>query len=237
MRPRVAAATCCNRAWLPAGDPGEQPLDLCRITADDSTVIDGNHIETASPQFVRQLAAELIVARHRRHAPLAWVARRSHGRFSRRELADAEAGRLALTPETVADLAGLYGLDLAAVLPGSRNELEIRPDGLVSSGGMTATFTPGDGASLVTAYFQLTRRLRHLDDVTTMPLRRDDVRCITDFLQQSGAPSKYLEAVLAASIAERRVLAGSLIAGAVSIGLAGLTENSSPATAAGDWST
>lgn len=237
MRPRVAAEACCNGAWRRYDDRGEHPLHLHQIGADDSTVIDGNHIETASPQFVRQLAAELIVARRRRHVPLAWVAHRSRGRFSRRELADVEAGRLALTPETVADLAGLYGLDLAAVLPGSRNELEIRADGLLSSGGMTATFTPGDGASLVTAYFQLTRRLRHLDDVTTMPLRRDDVRCITDFLEQSGAPSKYLEAVLAASIAERRVLAGSLIAGAVSIGLAGLTENSSPATAVIDRAT
>jgi hypothetical protein len=192
-------------------------------------VIDGRDIETASPHFVRQLSAALMIARRRRRTPTWLLARRSRGRFTTHDLHAAETGALTLQPDTVADLAALYGVDLTALLPGARDELSIR-DGRISSGGVTAAFTPGDSASLVTAYFKLTRQLRQLDDATTMPLRRDDVRCIAQFLEGSRTPSKYLEAVLAASIAERRVLAGSLIAGAVSIGLAGLTDNSSPAT-------
>ena len=54
------------------------------------------------------------------------------------------------------------------------------------------------------------------------------------FLEPSSPPSKHLEAVLAASLAERRVIAGSLIAGAVSIELAGPTDHSSPATSTSD---
>lgn len=184
-----------------------------------ASVIDASDIETASPQFVRQLSAALIVARRRRRLPVWLLACRSRGRFTAVDLRAAETGHLTLRPDTIADLAALYRLDVTEILPGTRSGLAIRADGLISSGGITATFTPGDSASLVTAYFELTRRLRHLDDETTLPLRRDDLRCIAQFLQSSGAPSKYLEAVLAASLAERRVVAGSLIAGAVSIGL------------------
>lgn len=204
------------------------------MPADDSTVIDGGDIETASPQFVRQLARALSAARHRRHLPVWWLAQNSKGRFTRRELQRAEAGRLLLRPDTVADLARLYGVDLTEVLPDDRAGLDIRADGIIRSGGAAASFTPGDSASLVTAYFRLTRQLRQLDDHETMPLRQDDLRSIAQFLEQSAVPSKYLEAVLAASLAERRVVAGSLIAGAVSLGLAGVTDTSSPATATAD---
>lgn len=193
-------------------------------------MIDGSDIETASPQFVRQLAAELMVARRQQHLPVWWVARRSRGRFTRRQLRAAETGQLMLKPDIVAELADVYRVDISALLPSGRSGLEIRADGVISSGGATVSFTPGDAESLITAYFRLTRQLRQLDDVDTMPLRRDDLRVIAQFLQRSGTPSTYLEAVLAASLAERRVLAGNLQAGAVSIRLAGLTDNSSPTT-------
>lgn len=182
-------------------------------------MIDGGDIETASPQFVRQLAAELMVARRRSHRPIWWVARSSGGRFTSRQLRDAEAGRLVIGPDTVAQLAQLYGIDLDGLLPTTRGGLDIRSDGLISSGGVSVPFTPGDDASLITAYFRLTRELRQMDDASTLTLRRDDLRTIAQFLERSGTPSRYLEAVLAASIAERRMLAGSLVAGAVSIGL------------------
>jgi hypothetical protein len=183
-------------------------------------VIDGGDIETASPQFVRQLAAELMVARRRSRRPIWWLARSSHGRFTRQQLHDAESGRLPLHPDTVAQLADVYGIDVDSLLPAARGGLQIRADGLISSGGVSMPFTPGDDTSLVTAYFRLARQLRQQDDASTLTLRGDDLRTIAQFLERSGTPSRYLEAVLAASIAERRVLAGSLIAGAVSIGLA-----------------
>lgn len=193
-------------------------------------MIDGSDIETASPHFVRQLAAELMVARRRRHLPVWWLARTSGGRFTRRQLHAAETGQLLLKADKVAELAALYRVDISTLMPTGRGGLEIRADGIISSGGTSVSFTPGDAESLITAYFRLTRQLRQLDDVVTMPLRSDDLRVIAQFLERSGTPSTYLEAVLAASLAERRVLAGSLVAGAVSIGLAGLTEHSSPAT-------
>lgn len=191
-------------------------------------MIDGTHVETVSPQFVRHLAGRLVTARRSTRRPLWLLARRSRGRFSARDLRDAESGALTLDAETVSDLAALYGLDLGSVLPDTRGGLEIRPSGLISAGGVTMSFEPGDPASLVDAYFRLTRALRSADDETTIPLRRDDVQAIAHFLQHTGSPSRYLESVLAVSIAERRVLVGSLVAGAASIGLAGLTEQSSP---------
>jgi hypothetical protein len=197
-------------------------------------VIDGSDIETASPHFVRQFAAELTLARRRRHVPQWRLAQTSKGRFVKHDLQRAEAGRLTLRPDTVADLAHLYGLDLTDLLPGARRGLDIRDDGVVCSGGVFQTFTPGDGASLVAAFFRLTRQLRQLDDAEPMPLRRSDLHAIAQFLEPTRPPSKYLEAVLAASLAEHRVVTGSLIAGAVSIGLAGLTDHSSPATATAD---
>lgn len=87
-----------------------------------------------------------------------------------------------------------------------------------------------DGSDIETASPHFVRQFA----AELTPLRRDDVHAIAEFLGPTSAPSKYLEAVLAASLAEHRVVTGSLIAGAVSIGLAGLTDHSSPATATAD---
>jgi hypothetical protein len=182
-------------------------------------MIDRSDIRTPSPHFVRKLSAALVTARRRRRSPRWLMARRSNGQFSRLDLRNAETGRLPLQADTVAELTRLYGIDPSTVLPIGRTGLDITSNGLISSGGVTVPFAPDDGASLVTAYVGLTRTLRQLDDTEPMPLRRDDVQAIATFLDHSGMPSTYLEAVLAASLAERRVMAGSLIAGAASIGL------------------
>jgi hypothetical protein len=90
-----------------------------------------------------------------------------------------------------------------------------------------------DGSDIETASPQVVRQ--HPDRVgLDLSLRSEDLRSIAQFLERSTTPSKYLEAVLASSLAERRVVTGSLIAGAVSIGLAGLTDHSSPAAATPD---
>jgi hypothetical protein len=200
-------------------------------------VIDGSDIDSPSPVFVRQVAVELRAARQRRHAPLRWLAHRSNGRFSRRELERAEAGKLPLDAATVVGLTDLYGIDVADVLPGRRDRLDIRAEGVIRCGHVAVTFTPGDGASLVTAYFQLTRQLRQMSEHETVALRRDDLHAINQFLRGARVPSKHLDAVLAASMAEQRVVTGSLIAGAVALGLAGLTDQSSPSTATADGRT
>jgi hypothetical protein len=204
-------------------------------------VIDGSDIDSPSPVFVRQVAVELRTARQRRHAPLRWLAHRSNGRFSRRELERAEAGKLPLDASTVAHLTELYGIDAADVLPGRRDHLDIRPQGVIRCGHIAVTFTPGDAESLVSAYFRLTRQLRQADEAArpdeAIALRHEDLRAINEFLRGSRTPSKQLDAVLAAALAEQRVVTGSLIAGAVALGLAGLTDQSSPATATADGRT
>ncbi|MGD9995389.1 MAG: hypothetical protein AB7L17_01875 [Ilumatobacteraceae bacterium] len=200
-------------------------------------MIDGSDIDSPSPVFVRQVAVELRAARQRRHIPLRWLAHRSEGRFSRRELERAEAGKLPLDASVVARLTELYGIDATDVLPGRRDRLDIRPDGVIRCGHIAVTFTPGDAESLVTAYFRLTRQLRNADETQAVPLRNDDLQAINEFLRGARAPSQHLDAVLAASLAEQRVVTGSLIAGAVALGLAGLTDHSSPATATADGRT
>jgi hypothetical protein len=199
-------------------------------------VIDGSDIETTSPHFVRQLAVELMVARRRRHRPLWWMAWVNHGRFTRRQLRDAERGQLALTRETVSDLAAVYGVNPAYLLPGDRSSLDIRADGLLSSGGETVTFTPGDAGSLIAAYIQLTRKLRVTDDAAAIPLRRDDLRAIGRFLERTGTPSLYLDALLTASAAEDQLMSGSVVAGVASIDLVDRTAEDEPVVVDSDGS-
>ena len=191
-------------------------------------MIDGTRIEVASPAFVRHLAARLVTERRRFRRPLWLLATRSKGRFTARDLSDAEAGLLPLGPDVVTSLAALYGVDVADVLPTTRRGLDIRP-GLISAGGVTKSFTEGDSASLVNAYFLLTRTLRAIDDEAALPLRRDDVAQIADYQSRTNAPSKYFDKVLEMANLQGRVIVGSLIAGAATLNLAGVTDHSVPA--------
>jgi hypothetical protein len=194
-------------------------------------MIDGSNIEMASPVFVRHLAARLVAERRGARRPLWMMATRSKGRFTTRDLRDAEAGVLPLDADTVTALAEVYGVALDDLLPSTRRGLEIRADGLISAGGVTLTFTPGDSRSLVSTYFRLARTLRDIDDETILPLRRADVEAIDAFLRAANPPSDVLAPILAMVDAERRVMVASIVAGAAAIGLAGLTENSIPAIA------
>ena len=194
-------------------------------------MINGSRIEMASPMFVRHLAARLVSERRRARRPLWLVANRSKGRFTTRDLRDAEAGVLALDADTVTALADVYGVAIDDLLPSTRRGLDIRADGLISAGGVTMSFTPGDTRSLVSAYFTLARTLRDIDEQTILPLRRDDVVAIDAFLRQSCPPSDLLAPILAMVDAERKVMVASIVAGAAAIGLAGITDHSIPAVA------
>jgi hypothetical protein len=148
-------------------------------------MIDGKHMEVASPVFVRQFASRLRDARHRSRRPLFWVASHSAGRFTTRELRDAEAGLLPLDAARVADLAQLYRIDVATVLPATRRGLTIRP-GLLTAGGVTVPFDPDDPGSLVAASFRLARTLRAVDDDAPVRLRSADLAVITGYLDDTG---------------------------------------------------
>jgi hypothetical protein len=204
------------------------PMTLTEVIG---RMINGSDIEMASPMFVRHLAARLVSERRRARRPLWLMATRSKGRFTTRDLRDAEAGVLPLDADTVTMLAEVYCVPLDDLLPTTRRGLDIRADGLISAGGVTLSFIPGDSRSLVGAYFKLARTLRDIDDQAALPLRRADVEAIDAFLRQSSPPSDLLAPILAMVDAERQVMVASIIAGAAAIGLAGITENSIPSIA------
>jgi hypothetical protein len=186
-------------------------------------MINGKHMEVASPVFVRQFAARLRDERRRSHRPLFWMSSRSRGRFTTNELRDAEVGLLPLDAARVGELAELYRIDLATVLPTTRQGLTIRP-GLVTAGGVTVPFDADDGGSLVAAYFRLTRTLRAIDDDAPVHLRRADVAAVAGYLCERINPGdadlqRSLGQVLAIAEVERLVMVASSKAGTASIGL------------------
>ncbi|MEY4231150.1 MAG: hypothetical protein RLZZ362_1999, partial [Actinomycetota bacterium] len=116
-------------------------------------------------------------------------------------------------------------IDLATVLPATRQGLTIRP-GLVTAGGVTVPFDAGDSGSLVAAYFRLTRTLRALDDDDDAPvrLRSTDVAAVARYLCERINPDdadlqRSLGQVLAMAEGERLVMVASSKAGTASIGL------------------
>jgi hypothetical protein len=146
-------------------------------------VIGGVNIETTSPQFVRALAAKLTAARGRR--PVAVVALCSRGRFRRQDLRDAEAGLLPLDLATVRALASTYGIDVAVLVPATRSRLAVRPEGLISAGGHTLSFEPGNATSIMTAYVRLLHRARDHDGAE-ISARDGDVQAMATFLDNEG---------------------------------------------------
>ena len=186
-------------------------------------MINGKHMEVASPVFVRQFAARLRDERRRSHRPLFWMSSRSRGRFTTNELRDAEVGLLPLDAARVGELAELYRIDLATVLPTTRQGLTIRP-GLVTAGGVTVPFDADDGGSLVAAYFRLTRTLRAIDDDAPVHLRRAVVAAVAGYLCERINPGdadlqRSLGQVLAIAEVERLVMVASSKAGTASIEL------------------
>lgn len=186
-------------------------------------MIDGKHMEVASPVFVREFASRLRDARRRTRRPTFWLASRSGGRFTANELRDAEAGLLPLDAARVGDLADLYRIDLTSILPTTRRGLTIRP-GLLTAGGVTVPFDDGDAGSLVAAYFRLTRTLRAVEEEQPVRLRRADVAAIASYLSEQASPDdervqQSLQDVLAMAEGDRLVMVASLKAGAACIGL------------------
>lgn len=185
-------------------------------------MIDGSELEAASATFARRFGERLREARRSAHRPLWWQARRTGGRFNVRDLADAEVGLLALDPETVDELAQAYRIDLGTVLPATRRGLTIG-DGVVSAGGVTVPYTPGDPAALVRAYFRLTRTLRAVEDDAKVRLRRDDVQRIAQYVEEhmprADVADASLRSVLDVVEGDRRVMVAAVRAGAECIGL------------------
>jgi hypothetical protein len=204
------------------GDAGRSRLDAAI----------GGGIGVATGPFPRHFGARLVAERRRSRRPLWVVATRSKGEFTLRDLRDAEAGLLPLDAATVVRLADLYGVTVRETLPPMARGLEIR-EGSLHAGGVSVGYQPGDTRSMVDAYFRLARTLRSIDDETApIPIRHDDLVAMVEHLRGDDPAARYLQSVLVMATAERRVVVGSLVAGAAALDLAGLTEESIPAVMA-----
>ncbi len=145
--------------------------------------------ETASPQFVRALGERLTHERGR--LPLALLAVRSRGHFSRRNLREAELGLLPLDLAVVTALAATYRVDIGELLPSSRSRLVIRPQGLLAAGGRTVFFEADDPNSIVASFVRLLLMVR---DDEPGP-RQGDVRTMAEFMDESGLGCADADAV------------------------------------------
>jgi hypothetical protein len=207
-----------------AGTGGTGGTDRRRLDG----VIGGGFAVATGP-FPRHFGARLVAERRRSRRPLWIVATRGTGEFTLRDLRDAEAGLLPLDAATVVRLADLYGVAVRETLPPTARGLEIR-DGSLHAGGVSVDYRSGDTRSMVDAYFRLARTLRSIDgESAPVRIRHDDLVAMVEHLRGDDPAARYLQSVLLMATAERRVVVGSLIAGAAALGLAGLTDGSIPA--------
>jgi len=165
--------------------------------------------------------ANLMVAtRHERRLSVGGMARRSGGRFSKRDLRAWEAGERLLDESTVLQLTGLYGCDAKAIMP-ARLPIVVE-FGRITAGGVSAPFEPLSSTSLLEAYLRLVRSLRRQKSAPAVELRRDDIEILAHYLQEKGeVVVERLGALMGATRSQRTAMAGLFATGAVVIGLVG----------------
>ena len=178
-------------------------------------------IAFASEAFAKRLANLLSDQRDHTGRSVRSLARSSGGRFTAKQLRAIEAGETALSEPLAVDLSALYGVDLGEIVQ-ERLPLVIRPHGVVSTGGVSASFTPHDSTSLLVSYLRLVRRLRNAEEVPSITLRRDDVESLAAYLDLPGERViERLAGLMGATRVQRRAMVAMFVAGAVVIGLVG----------------
>ena len=178
-------------------------------------------IAFASEAFAKRLANLLSDQRDLSGRSVRALARSSGGRFTVKELRAIEAAESPLSEPLAVDLSALYGVDLGEIVQ-ERLPLVIRPHGVVSTGGVSASFTPHDSTSLLVSYLRLVRRLRNAEEVPSITLRRDDVESLAAYLELPGERViERLAGLMGATRVQRRAMVAMFVAGAVVIGLVG----------------
>lgn len=182
---------------------------------------DSGTVDIHSVAFARRLASLLAQRRRQRGTTLRKLARASGRAFTAHELRALEEGRAPIDAQRLSAVAQLYGADLELITR-ERLPLEVRPAGVLMTGGIAQSFTPGDETSLLTSYLRLVRQLRSAERAPAIELRRDDVEVLADHLGQPGESIvDRLGALMGATVAQRRAMAGLFVSGALVIGLAG----------------
>lgn len=193
-----------------------------------------DQVDIGSVAFARRMANLLLATRRERRVTLGRLARRSDGRFSKRDLRAWEAGERRLDAPTVMQLTGLYGCDVTQILP-SRLPIAVE-FGRISAGGISAPFEPLSSTSLLEAYLRLVRSMRRQKSAPTVELRRDDIEVLATYLQEKGeVVVERLGALMGATRSQRTAMAGLFATGAVVIGLVGTAAagGTNPATGTG----
>lgn len=185
-------------------------------------------VDMHSEAFARRLANLMVATRRQRRLSIGAMARRSEGRFSRRDLKACEAGVRRLDEPTVLQLSGLYGCEISEILP-SRLPIAVGA-GHLTAGGVSVPFDLLNSTSLLEAYLRLVRSLRRQKSSPTVELRRDDIEILAEHLHESGeAIVERLGALMGATRGQRTAMAGLFATGAVVIGLVGTAAASSAA--------
>lgn len=189
-------------------------------------------IDIESDVFALRLANLLRSTRLEHGRSLPALAKASGGRYTREQLRRFEEGGTGLGEDVVEDLSELYGADLGTILP-SRLPVAIT-GGVISAGGLTATFVATNGNSLLTAYLRLIRSMRRQKKAPMIVLRRDDIEVIAEYLDEPGETIvDRLTALMGATLTQRTAMATMFATGAIVIGLAGSTAARSPETVSG----
>ncbi len=184
-------------------------------------------IDIESDVFALRLANLLRATRIEHGRSLPALAKASGGRYTREQLRRFEDGGIGLCEDLVEHLSELYGADLGTILP-SRLPVAIT-NGVISAGGVTATFMATNGTSLLTAYLRLIRSMRHQKKVPMIVLRREDIDVIAAYLDESGETIvDRLTSLMGATLTQRTAMATMFATGAIVIGLAGSTAARSP---------
>lgn len=213
-------------------DPPDEVLAGRGAPADEGGVAgaDVAVVDLSGVAFARRLGNLLTVSRQQSGLSRRALARQSGGRFTSRDLKAAEEAKRLFGPTTLGELAVLYNVDLAVILP-ERLPLTVWPDGVMGTAGVEIRFTPGDVDAALTAYLKLVRGLRREQHARLIDVRRDDVEVLAQALGRS--PEFVLDrlgALMGSTRAQRGVMGALFAAGAAVIGLA--SSSAAPATRA-----
>ncbi|MCU1391274.1 MAG: hypothetical protein JWL72_4612 [Ilumatobacteraceae bacterium] len=184
-------------------------------------------IDIESDVFALRLANLLRATRTSSGRSYRGLARASEGRFTREQLRELEEGTATVDEEVVELVSVLYGADLGTILP---NRLPVAiTSGVISAGGVRASFVATSSTSLLTAYLRLIRSMRRQKKAPMIALRREDVEVLAEYLDESGETIvDRLTALMGATLTQRTAMATMFATGAIVIGLAGSTAARAP---------
>lgn len=105
-----------------------------------------------------------------------------------------------------------------------RASMQVLPGGVLMIGRSKAEHDPDDPESLLTAYLSLVRKVRHQQREAAIVLRRDDITALSGLLGPSeNEIIEQLGSLMGATRSQRRAMVKLFAAGALVIGVGGLT--------------